>query len=118
MVMAEAMACGCPVIASVNTGAADLFSYGREGFIVPVRDSGAICDCLTRLADEPDLRDRMSAAAIERVTSVGGWSSYGDAYADLLRGMAADGRCGGGMTSPSESRSRPELTETDQRRQA
>ena len=85
MVMAEAMACGCPVIASANTGAADLFSYGREGFIVPARDSCAIRDCLTRLADEPELRERMSAAAIERVKTIGGWSVYGDAYANLLQ---------------------------------
>jgi glycosyltransferase involved in cell wall biosynthesis len=91
MVMAEALACGCPVIASVNTGAADLFSCGQEGFIVPARDSRAIRDCLTRLVDEPELRERMSAAAIERVKTLGGWSAYGDAYADLLRGTGADG---------------------------
>jgi glycosyltransferase involved in cell wall biosynthesis len=84
MVMAEAMACGCPVVASVNTGAADLFSHGREGFIVSARDSRAICDCLVRMADEPDLRKTMSAAAIERVKSMQGWSVYGDAYVNRL----------------------------------
>ena len=93
MVMAEAMACGCPVIATDNTGAADLFSYGQEGFIVPARDSRAIRDCLTRLADEPELRERMSAAAIDRVKTLGGWSAYGDAYADFLRDISeSDGR--------------------------
>ena len=92
MVMAEAMACGCPVVASANTGAADLFSHGQEGFIVPARDWRAIRDCLTQLADEPELRERMSAAAIDRVKTLGGWSAYGDVYADLLRWMAANGR--------------------------
>lgn len=91
MVMAEAMACGCPVVASVNTGAADLFSYGREGFIVPARDSRAIRDCLTRLADEPELRERMSAAAIDRVKTLGGWSAYGQAFFSLL-GQLCDRR--------------------------
>lgn len=102
MVMAEALACGCPVIASANTGAADLFSYGREGFIVPARDSVAIRDCLTRLADEPELRERMSAAAIERVKTLGGWSAYGDAYANFVRGMSDSG--GSADAAPASSR--------------
>ncbi len=84
MVMAEALACGCPVIASANTGAADLFTDGREGFIVPIRNSRAIRDCLIRFADEPDLRPRMSAAAVERVAGLGGWSHYGDRYVGFL----------------------------------
>ncbi len=84
MVMAEALACGCPVLASTNTGAANLFAHGREGFIVPIRDAAALRDRLTQLADEPDTRRRMSAAAVDRMRSLKGWHSYGDAYADLL----------------------------------
>jgi alpha-maltose-1-phosphate synthase len=84
MVMAEALACGCPVVASVNTGAVNLFAHEKEGFIVPIRDSGAIRNCLTRLADEPELREGMSAAAIERIRQLGGWSAYGDKYVEVL----------------------------------
>lgn len=98
MVMAEAMACGCPVIASMNTGAADLFTRGKEGFIVPVRDSRAIRDCLSRLADDPDLRTRMSAAAVERVRSLGGWDAYGDKYVSLLSEMTNSRASRGGGT--------------------
>lgn len=87
LVMAEALACGCPVIASTNTGAADLFAHGDEGFIVPIRDPRAIRDCLIRLADEPQLRARMSAAAIERVKGLCGWSAYGDRFTTLLAEM-------------------------------
>ena len=42
LVLGQAMACGCPVIASTNTGAEDLFSDGVEGFIVPIRDPEAL----------------------------------------------------------------------------
>jgi starch synthase len=87
MVMAEALACGCPVIASTNTGAGDLFTHGREGLIVPVRDSSAIRDCLIRLADEPELRERMAAAAIARVNALDGWSAYGEKFFNLLGQM-------------------------------
>jgi glycosyltransferase involved in cell wall biosynthesis len=78
MVQAQAMACGCPLISSENTGAADLFTDGVEGFITPIRDSDAIAQRLQTLADDPHLRNRMSAAAIARVKSIGGWNEYGD----------------------------------------
>jgi glycosyltransferase involved in cell wall biosynthesis len=84
LVMAEAMACGCPVIASTNTGGADLFADGKEGFLVPIRDPQAIADKMQTLVDDPALRGRMSAAARSRVSQIGGWSDYGDRWVDLL----------------------------------
>ena len=78
LVLAQAMACGCPVIASQNTGAQDLFADGREGFIVPVANARALADRLQTLADNPDLRLRMSEAAVQRVKSIGGWDQYGE----------------------------------------
>lgn len=77
LVMAQALACGCPVIATTNTGAADLFTDGREGFIIPARDIDALVDRLTRLYRDKDLHASMSAAAIERVKGLGGWDQYG-----------------------------------------
>lgn len=85
LVQAQALACGCPVIASPPTGCEDLFEDGEQGFIVPSRDPAAIADRLTRLADEPDLRARMSAAAIERVKGIGGWERYGDTVIGHIR---------------------------------
>ena len=41
-VILEAMACGVPVITTANTCAPDILTEGGEGFIVPIRDSGAI----------------------------------------------------------------------------
>ena len=77
MVMAEALACGCPVIASAHTGATDLFTDGVEGFVVPIRSPQEIAEKLHLLAARPDVRKAMSEAAIERVQSLGGWSQYG-----------------------------------------
>ena len=77
LVMAQAMACGAVVVASENTGGPDLFTDGVEGFVVPIRSPEAILERLTRLADDPDLLERMSAASAQRVQSLGGWSEYG-----------------------------------------
>ncbi|MFY8094277.1 MAG: glycosyltransferase family 4 protein [Niveispirillum sp.] len=85
MVMAEALACGTPVIASTNTGAADLFSDGVEGFILPIRDPDAIADRLTRLAADPGLRAQMGHAARDRIQGFGGWDRYGDRLYTALR---------------------------------
>ena len=89
MVMAQAMACGCPVLASSNTGAADLFSDGHEGFIVPIRDVDALTARLQELADDPEKRRAMGLRALDRVRDMGGWSEYGDKamaiYQDLLQ---------------------------------
>jgi glycosyltransferase involved in cell wall biosynthesis len=78
LVQAQAMACGLPVIATTNTGAASLFTDGREGFIVPIRDPAAIREKILYLYEHPDVRDAMSQAARERVQGLGGWNEYGD----------------------------------------
>ncbi len=85
LVQAQAMACGCPVICSTNTGGEDLFTDGTEGFIVPIRDPGALADRLQRLADNPALQHSMRAAALQRVHSIGGWQQYGDRWERLLQ---------------------------------
>lgn len=84
LVQGQAMACGCPVVATVATGAEDLFTDGVEGFIVPDRDAAAMAARLQELADDPGLRARMSAAALARVQHLGGWDHYGDLWDALL----------------------------------
>ena len=84
LVQAQAMACGCPVIASENTGASDLFTDGTEGFIVPIRSPEAIAARLQLLADSAVLRERMSRAALERVRAMGGWEQYGDRMLEVF----------------------------------
>jgi alpha-maltose-1-phosphate synthase len=86
-VQAQALACGCPVIATKNTGAEDLFADGREGFIVPIRDADAIADRLQMLADHPSLRSAMSEAALRRVKSIGGWDKYGTEMYEVFRAL-------------------------------
>jgi starch synthase len=76
MVIDEAMAYGCPVIATTNTGASELITNGVEGLIVPIRSPEVIADRLQQLADQPELRDRMGQAALERVQQLGGWDAY------------------------------------------
>ena len=87
LVMAQAMACGCPVIASSATGAEHLFSDGEAGFIIPPRDVDSLAARLQQLADDPALRERLSGAALNRVKSLGGWDAYGEQWDALLHSL-------------------------------
>lgn len=85
MVLSQAMACACVVIASAHTGGPDLLTDGEEGFIVPVRDGKAIGDHLQQLADQPELQKNMGDKAIQRVKQAGGWREYGDRACNIYR---------------------------------
>ena len=89
-VQAEALACGCPVIGTPNTGAEDLFEDGREGFIVPPRDAERLCERLQQLADEPERREAMSRAGLARVQELGGWSRYCEHMAATLQALVRE----------------------------
>ena len=84
MVLAEAMACGSPVISTVNTGGADLYEDGQEGFIVPIRDAKALCEALERLGGNAALQQAMSTAALAKMQHLGGWTQYGDTVVATL----------------------------------
>lgn len=77
-VIGEAMACGCPVIATENTGGRGFFTDGVEGFIVPIRSPEAIAEKLVWLYEHTEERREMRAAALKRVHNIGGWDSYGE----------------------------------------
>lgn len=85
LVQGQALACGCPVISTTNTGGEDLFTNGVEGFIVPIRDTAALTDRMQQLADDTALQQRMSQAALERVRTLGGWNDYGNRWETLLQ---------------------------------
>jgi glycosyltransferase involved in cell wall biosynthesis len=87
MVQGESMACGCPVIATENTGGSDLFTNNIEGFIVPIRNPKAIADKLQLLADNPLKREEMSLASINKIKNIGGWNDYGNKYADIIKSL-------------------------------
>lgn len=92
LVQGQALACGCPVLCSTNTGGEDLFTNGVEGFIVPVRDVPAITEKMQQLADDPALQQRMSEAALRRVQTLAGWGDYGNRWESLLERLIATGK--------------------------
>lgn len=87
MVQGEALACGCPVIASANTGSEDIITDGVEGFVIPIRSSESILLRLEQLSDQPHLREEMSVAAQQRTRMLGGWDAYGENFVNMLKSL-------------------------------
>jgi glycosyltransferase involved in cell wall biosynthesis len=63
----EAMASGRSVIGSRIGGITDQILEGETGFLVPPGDVAALREAMTRLIEDPVLRERMGAAAKEQV---------------------------------------------------
>ena len=78
LVIGQALACGTPVIATTHTGGPDVIAEGRDGFIVPPRDSAGLREALTRLYEDPRLAASMRVEARRRVEAARGWGDYGD----------------------------------------
>lgn len=85
LVQAQAMASGCPVIATKATGSEDLFDHGVEGFILEAaHDVPALTNAMQAICDSPELFGKLRQAALNRVNQIGGWDSYGEGYYNVL----------------------------------
>lgn len=69
MVIAEAMACGIPVVAAKAGGPLEIVRDGVDGLLADPLDANAFGDALRTLVADPDLRARMGSNALERARS-------------------------------------------------
>lgn len=82
----EAMAYYRPIIASEGAGMSELISDGKDGFVVPRRDSGAIAEKLQDFRDNPSEIDRMGRNArktAERYT----WDKIKKQYIEVANAL-------------------------------
>lgn len=75
LVQQEALACGLPIVVTSNAGGADLVEDGTAGFLVPIRDPGAIAEILKFLFKNRNQLIRMKEAAQIKARQVT-WSAY------------------------------------------
>jgi glycosyltransferase involved in cell wall biosynthesis len=80
LAVAQALACGIPVITTRQTGASQLIAEGRNGYVLESRDVDGIVDRLRRLAQDESLLKQMSEAAPEAVAHLG--------YPDFVENVA------------------------------
>jgi glycosyltransferase involved in cell wall biosynthesis len=78
----EAMACGLPVIVTPNAGS--LARDGEDGFIIPVRDAGALEEKLLFFYENPDAAIEMGHTARTNISSYT-WDRYENTLIETYR---------------------------------
>lgn len=71
LAVAQALACGKPVITTRQTGAAQLIKPGENGYVLECRDVDSMVDSLRLLARNEALLGKLSAAAPKSVAHLG-----------------------------------------------
>lgn len=87
-VVLEAMAMGRPVVASRSGGIPELIEDGVSGLLVPPGDAPALAAAIQRLADDRALRERLGAAARQRVEDRFDIDRNIRAYVELFTSLA------------------------------
>jgi glycosyltransferase involved in cell wall biosynthesis len=83
----EAMACGLPMITTVEAGS--VARHEREALICPAADAQALADALQRLRDDVALRETLGHAARLRIENYT-WARYGQRLVEIYRQLLPD----------------------------
>ena len=68
---AEAMACGCALVATANEGVTEYAVDGSNALIVPLNDIEATASAIVRLVDDRDLRMRLARQGLHDISDYG-----------------------------------------------
>jgi glycosyltransferase involved in cell wall biosynthesis len=79
----ECLAHGRPIITTPGTGVSELIQDGREGFIVPIRNSDAIKEKLEWFAENPSEIQRMGKNA-QQLSNKFDWKNIKKIYRDVI----------------------------------
>jgi glycosyltransferase involved in cell wall biosynthesis len=85
MSVLEAMAAGLPVVASAVGGVPEVVRDGETGALVPPRDPVARGRAITRLGEDPALRQRFGAAGRRRAEREFALAGFQRAHVELYR---------------------------------
>jgi glycosyltransferase involved in cell wall biosynthesis len=97
MAVAEALACGLPVVSTATGAIPELVGGGEAGLIVPPGDEHALADALSHVLGNADLRARLADGARRVRDRLPSWEQAVDRLAAALPRSGGSGR-------PSRSR--------------
>ena len=84
MVVLESMACGTPVIATCNVGSSSFILNGKNGYIVPIRDSNSIASKIEFLYNNRNELQLMSESASQHYVD---YSLSNTNYKNIIKKM-------------------------------
>lgn len=80
--LVEAMACGCPVVASDQSAMPEVL--GGAGLLAPVKDTQAMARALRQVVDNPDVADRLRQLGLARAATFS-WARFAEGNLALYR---------------------------------
>ncbi|HSN17708.1 MAG TPA: glycosyltransferase [Gammaproteobacteria bacterium] len=85
LVPLEALACGCPVIASRLPAVTEVVQEGETGSLFTAGDAAGLAACLSRLHADPQLASRMAETGRLKVVARYDWDDVAAGYRDLYQ---------------------------------
>lgn len=90
IVALEAWRGGCPLVMTRHGGAGDFVTDGVDGLVVDPEDTGALAGAIASVLGQPELAERLAAAASRRVRDFT-WDRVADEYEGIFDRFGAEG---------------------------
>jgi glycosyltransferase involved in cell wall biosynthesis len=89
LVALEALSVGLPIIVTENSGVADVIRDGEQGYVVSIRDAGAIAEKLSKVHRHREVLKKMSISAQE-ISKKMSWDRYKKSFVNNIRSILDD----------------------------
>ncbi len=87
LVPLEALACGCPVIASRLPAVSEVVRDGETGLLFTPGDAVALAGCIERMSAEPEMARSTAATGRQQVIEAYDWQDVAERYRALYEGL-------------------------------
>ena len=85
----EAMACGCPSIATDVGGVSTVLHDNLNGLLVEPRQPPQLAAAMLRMLDRPELADRLGGQAASTIVAQYAWSTLGQKYLECYQTLVS-----------------------------
>ena len=99
----DAMALSKPTVASDTGGIPEVVSHGETGFLVPPRDAHELAAAIARLLKDPQRRQQMGLAGLERVKRIFSADQMVEKTLGVYRKLAGTGHAADTARCPAAS---------------
>jgi glycogen(starch) synthase len=89
LTLMEAMASGLPIVTTETCGMRDVIKHNENGLLIPIRSPAGIATAVTRLLDDPALRERLGRAAQAEAGTRYTWEAVARTVAETYERLTA-----------------------------
>ena len=87
LVLAEALACKCPVVATNLPAIRDVIEHRKTGLLVPQREHTTLAEAILELLDNPEQANQLAAQGMVHVRQRFDWQVVAGRYSRIIRAL-------------------------------